>query len=65
MCVHTGEAFINQPVRCALQSRLRDTGGGGGVEADREPSEGRRNGSMQKRLCRTGLMGLNAERDCS
>lgn len=45
VCVHTGEAFINQPGKCALQSRLRDTEGGGGVDADREPSEGRRKGS--------------------
>lgn len=65
VCVHTGEAFINQPGRCASQSRLRDTEGGGGVDADREPSEGRRRGSMQKRLCRKGLVGLNAKRDCS
>lgn len=25
VCVHAGEAFINQPGRCALQSRLCDT----------------------------------------
>lgn len=39
VCVHPGEAFINQPGRCALQSRLRDTEGGGGVDAEVKRAE--------------------------
>lgn len=72
VCVHTGEAFINQPGRCALQSRLCDTEDGGGVGAEGElESEGRRHGATQKStptekaLQDEGTGERTLKRDCS